>query len=84
VKRDLEITRMIFRTFKEGDVIAIMPDLSYGLSGLCESYQRIGQHGGADYLSVMKSTRAATDAEIKPLLMELEGLGYNVKIAKRR
>ena len=83
MKRDLEITRMIFRTFKEGDVIAIMPDLENTPDSIM-SYQRIGQHGGADYLSVMKSTRAATDAEIKPLLMELEGLGYNVKIAKRR
>jgi len=78
------MTTVIFRTFPEGDVIALFPyEINYP-DGCCESYQRIGQHGAADYQHVCRITRPATLEEIAPLAQELERIGYRLKILKRK
>lgn len=71
-------TRVVFRKFKEGDVIALFPDTQYkNYAGewAMDSYQRVGQHGEAvgDIVSV---TKLATKEEYAPLLAELEAIGY--------
>jgi hypothetical protein len=78
-------TRVVFRVFDAGDVIALMPDLIDNYHGDCTSYQHVGQHGAADYDHVIRATRPATVAEYAPLLNELRVIGYNVRpIARRR
>jgi hypothetical protein len=80
------ITKVIFRTFRDsGDVIALFPQIPSDPDGLyCESYQHVGQHGGAssDYLSDI--TTLSTPEEYGVLLHELEQIGYtDLKICAR-
>jgi hypothetical protein len=81
---DTETTVVIFRKFKEGgDVIALFPNEVADPKNNCLSYQHVGQHGAADYAHVMKATVATTEEEQTPLLNELSGLGYTLKVMKR-
>jgi len=74
---------VVFRTYKEGDVIALFPGITEGV-GLCLSYMHIGQHSAASYGMVLQETRLATEEEYAPLQQELEAIGYNLKIQRRR
>lgn len=81
--KDAEKTRVIFRKFKDGDILALFPEIDEG--GACvESYQHVGQHSGADYNGCMRVTVPATPEEYKDLVVELECIGYNLLIRKRR
>ncbi len=86
MKKDVKMTPVIFRKFKEdGQVIALFPyDLwSYYGSDVI-SYMHTGQHGGADYKLCLKNSIPARPDEYQDLLKELETLGYNLKIMQRR
>ena len=80
--KDKEITKVVFRKFKEGDVIAILfsiPDVNRG-NYMC--YQHIGQHSECDAL-IANWTKPASEDEYKNLKTELESIGYNLKVYKR-
>lgn len=80
-----EITTVIFRVFKkEGDVIALFPYEIADSKGNCSSYQKIGQHGAADFEHCLKITRPARASEYESLLKELRAIGYTLRIKKRR
>lgn len=83
MNKDTEITKVVFRKFKSGEVIALFPEFINYPSGDCESYMHIGQHGAADYTGLLIRTKLATDKEYKALKKELEDLGYNLKIIKK-
>lgn len=74
-----EKTRMIFRRFPEGDVIALMPDESTG-TGYIGSYQHLGQHGDASR-DLIEDLEPATQSEIEELKNELEKIGYNIEVS---
>jgi len=78
-------TPVIFRKFKEGDVIALFPTIpSDYLGRYCGSYMPIGQHSGADYDGLVMVTKLATPAEYAELLKELVQIGYDdLKVYKR-
>ena len=81
------ITRVVFRVFtgrNGGDLIALFPDLKGWGRGECDSYQHIGQHGAADYNSVILGSRPATEAEYAPLKAELEAAPYRYRLQVRR
>ena len=79
-----ENTVAVFRTFKDhGDVIALFPFEAHN-GTLIMSYQRIGQHGAADYSHVVDVPRPSTHDELEPLKRELERIGYDLRILKRR
>jgi hypothetical protein len=79
---DQEETVVIFRKFKGGDVIALMPSIPDGM-GLIQSYQRIGQHGSASP-QLVQVTKLATEEEYAPLKKEMEEwYGYRLKVQKR-
>ncbi|MCK5608450.1 hypothetical protein KAR91_41600 [Candidatus Pacearchaeota archaeon] len=78
-----EQTRVVFRKFKEGDIIALFPELSEGGAGV-ESYMHVGQHSSADYNGCISMTKPAAPEEYKALAIELESIGYNLLIRKRR
>lgn len=65
----------VFRTYPDGEVIALFPNLDEG-GGNCLSYMHWGQHGAAYFDRVIRDTRPSTESEIKPLLRELEMIGY--------
>ena len=76
--------KTIFRIYRDGDVIALFPQISASVSGeLCGSYMHIGQHGGATPQLVINRTRLAKPKEYAPLLKELRKIGYHPVIAKR-
>ena len=76
-------TKVIFRVFREGDVIALFPEIAANENvGICLSYQHVGQHGGADLMGMMR-LRKATRAEYAPLASELRRAGYNLKVIDR-
>ena len=81
MKQDADKTKVIFRKYKDGDIIALFPDLQAS-SHFCESYMHAGQHGGADYQSVIADTSLATWDEYEDLQEELESIGYNLLIRK--
>lgn len=70
------MTKVVFRKFKEGDIIALFPEIEEGF-GRTMSYQHLGQHGSAYYWRVINITTSATPEEYKPLYDELVSIGYN-------
>ena len=79
-----ETTRVVFRIYPAGEVIALFPDLPE-VRGCVLSYQHVGQHGAADPWHVVRMTRPATAEEAAPLRRELEGVpyGYQLEVRKR-
>ena len=76
-EKDTEKTRVVFRKFPEGDILALFPELSEGGAAV-ESYQHIGQHGGADYVFCIRRTVPANPEEYQALAAELEDIGYDL------
>lgn len=77
-------TRVVFRKWNNGDIIALFPQVPGGVSDdTCNSYEHVGQHGSADYFSVVTRTRPATDAEAADLKAELESIGYVLDVKRK-
>lgn len=82
--------RVVFRKWNQrngGGVIALFPDLiANHFNGTHESYEHVGQHGGASYDMVIASSKPATPEEYSALKRELEGVPYHyqLKVIKRR
>lgn len=84
--QDTQITKVVFRKFKEGDVIALFPEIPAKLDGgwLCWSYMHIGQHGAANPGAwLINETTPATPAEYADLKAELEDIGYRLQVCTR-
>ena len=80
-----EKTLVIFRRWRDGGcIIALFPAEPSDINGwYCLSYERIGQHSGADYYGVIQATRPATDDEAASLAQELTRIGYNLQPIRR-
>jgi len=78
-------TAVVFRKWRDtGTVIALFPELPSDLYGnFCDSYETIGQHGGADYHGVMAQTSPASPSEYESLAIELERIDYNLRPVRR-
>lgn len=75
-------TMVVFRKFKDGEVIAVFPQISYNYVYLM-SYLHTGQHGGC-VRHISNFTTPATEEEYKPLLKELQDIGYtDLQVLKR-
>ncbi|HUX02458.1 MAG TPA: hypothetical protein VMY35_15965 [Phycisphaerae bacterium] len=80
----METTVVVFRKWKSGDIIALMPEDPADHDGaFCNSYEHVGQHGAADYYGVVARTRRATEAEYADLAAELRRIGYGPDIHQR-
>lgn len=92
MKQDTEITVVIFRKWKKSfdsweGIVALFPYEDYNRDynpSLCMSYDYIGQHGGADYDYCVSQSKLATPEEYADLKKELEEVGYNLKVAKKK
>lgn len=74
---------VVFRKFKDGQVIAIFPYLLGNRNpNTCLSYMK-GQHSVCDEFEIVKATQIATFNEYVGLLNELLGFGYNCRLLKR-
>jgi len=79
-----DITKVIFRKFPDGDVIAIFPQIAADSSGYhCLSYMKVGQHSACDPLGIVRKTKLATRRDFEPLEMELASIGYSLEIIER-
>jgi hypothetical protein len=80
-----ELDPVVFRRWKDsGDIIALFPELPADLYGqYCDSYEHVGQHGGADYWGVIQHTTPTSPAEAADLAEELTRIGYNLRPIKR-
>lgn len=88
MEKDTFKTDIIFRvdTTKDfkGTVIAVFPHHVCTYSGLVTYYAHVGQHSGGDYQRLIGTSKLASEEEAKDLKAELESLGYNVNVMKRR
>lgn len=75
---DDEKTRVHFRKFPDGDIIALLPD-HRSKDGFIDSYQTIGQHSCAS-ASLINELEFATDEESTELKRELESIGYKLEV----
>lgn len=74
--------RVVFRKFKDGDIIALFPDQYSARTGMIGSYMHVGQH--SDTVPDFGDTKPADEHEYAPLLGELRRQGYsNLKVVKR-
>lgn len=80
----MEKTKVIFRKYEGGGIIAIFPEelgtLDYYT---CSSYMHVGQHGVCVPHGVTLNTKPATPEEYKDLKEELEDRGYKLQVIKR-
>lgn len=71
------MTKVIFRKFKNGQIIALFPqEPATGSGWECMSYMHICQHGDADP-RIVNDTKPATPLEYSELYNELKKIGYN-------
>lgn len=79
-----ETTRIVFRRFPDGEIIALFPDESWNkFDYTTASYMHVGQHGGADYRHVVTHTRPAAEPQYRDLLAELQRIGYHPRVIQR-
>lgn len=78
------MTKVVFRKWKNGDIIALFPDDVNPHDGTVTSYMHIGQHSATGYRNVIALTKPATESEYRDLLTELKQVGYTkLHIVKR-
>lgn len=79
------ITPVVFRKWKDiGSIIALFPESPSDLNGwYCDSYEHVGQHGGADYYGVVAYTVPVSKQESLTLARELVRIGYRLKVIRR-
>jgi hypothetical protein len=82
-----EKTIVIFRKWPKsqgGEVIALFPcEAATRDGGMCQSYERVGQHGAADPHGVVDRTKPATPEEYAELKAELERAPYGYALEVR-
>ncbi|MBM3740829.1 MAG: hypothetical protein FJW39_34215 [Acidobacteria bacterium] len=80
-----EGTVVIFRRWRDtGSIIALFPELPSDYQGyFCDSYEHVGQHGGADFHGVVQATRPVSIDQAEDLIAELTRIGYKLKPIKR-
>jgi hypothetical protein len=88
MEKDTHITEVMFRydTTKgfKGTIFAVLPHQVDTLQGDVTTYQHVGQHSTGDYNVCLQQSRPATEAEFADLKKEMENLGYNLKVVKKR
>jgi hypothetical protein len=88
MKKDDFKTDVMFRIEKHGElkdeILAVFPHEVNDYKGNVVAYVHIGQHTSADYNYVLQRTRPAKEIDYMPLKRELESIGYNLKIVKKR
>lgn len=78
---EAETTDVIFRKFRDGEVIALFPGIAGTMDPWsCSSYMHVGQHGAAGLHSIAAHTKLASEREYAPLKRELESVPYEYRL----
>lgn len=88
MEKDIHTTDIIFRVdnskdFK-GTIYALFPHEVADHNGCVTSYQHVGQHSSADYNHCIRTSKLANAKEYADLKKEMESIGYNINIVKKR
>lgn len=86
MEQDEQETPVIFRRYRDGDIIALFPaEPGTYEPWTCSSYLRLGQHGSANPGLVIRGTKQAKPDEYASLKRELESApyGYRLKVYSR-
>ena len=88
MKTNKNLTIVVFRKWRpnkdqDEGIIALFPYEIYNNTGLVNSYEHIGQHGGADYQHCILNTVPAKAYEYNELKSILEGIGYDLEVIQR-
>ena len=83
VKVDVLFRYDTTKDFK-GDIFAVFPYDVADYSGNVTIYHHVGQHSVGDYNVCLQTSRPATPAEYEDLKKELESIGYEVNVVKKR
>ncbi len=85
MKKDKFKTDVIFRKAKEDNQIeAFFPYDIANMKGNITCYAHLGQHSSACYDYLLFRTIPAKEFEFNDLKKELESIGYNLNIIKKR
>jgi hypothetical protein len=88
ISEALGLTVVVFRKWYRrcdgNGVIALFPLESDPKTGMVQSFEHVGQHGAADYTSVLTRTRVAKPDEYADLLKELESTPYDYWLDVKR
>jgi len=86
--KDTHTTEIMFRvdTTKDfkGTIFAVLPHEVSNFKGDVTTYQHVGQHSSGDYNVCLEQSRPANELESADLKAEMESLGYNIKVVKKR
>ena len=76
---------VIFRKFKNGEVIALFPQFTNKRNYKIESYMHVGQHGEVDHHAVIQQTKPTKEEEYRTLLNEIKSIyhDYDIKVMKK-
>ena len=80
--QDTYKTKVVFRKFPDGQVIALFYEEEWSNPYDFASYMHVGQHGSAD-IGIVYDTELATTDEYADLKEELESIGYNLDVRQR-
>ncbi len=84
IEQDTTPTDIVFRKFKDGEVIGLMPHVVDYSNGNITSYMHRGQHSEANYNWCVSVTKLASEVEYNDLKKELESIGYLVNVIKKQ
>ena len=85
MERDKNTIDIVFRVYKDnGETLALFPHEVSNINGNVTCYEHTGQHGEADYGHCMSITKPATEGQYKNLKIEMENLGYVIKVVKKQ
>lgn len=78
---------VIFRRWRSrdcegGSVFALFPTIRWN-AGHITCYERVGQHGAADYHACIRNSIPAQPEEYQSLQRELESIGYKLIIKNK-
>ena len=82
--KDTFKTDVIFRKEKDGEILALFPHSLWNFAGDVVCYVHMGQHGAAYYDECIRQSKPAKPEEYKNLFIELESLGYNLRVIKKQ
>ena len=88
MEKDNYKTDIIFRVDQSKDfkgvVFALFPHEVCTMNGLVTTYQHVGQHSSADYNGCIAASKLATPKEYADLKEEMESIGYDINVIKRK
>jgi hypothetical protein len=83
-KTDVIFRKWNNKNFAGDHIIALFPHEVCNYDGSVTSYMHFGQHGDATYNHCIRSSKPAKEKEYIDLYRELQSIGYDLNVIKKR